>query len=280
MYPFSTHEYRSVFARHFGPISLSHDGNFELLADKAVLVDMKPVLNNQEITDFGELIVATDIDHVHTHLKESGVHTIQYDYIREDSILFHDLLKRVSSPPIQQETSPYVLLPSTWEQYLESLSRTDRKELKRKFKRLDTVPHTFSVLNVPSPEDFETFIRLHRLSDTAKDHFMTDEMKDFFQDLLTTRISGWSQKIAVLKLGTQTVASVFIFENNNQVLLYNSGYDPEQKFYSVGLMLKAWLIRYAIESGKTKVDFLRGSERYKYDLGAVDLKLFRFIVSV
>lgn len=259
-------------------MQISSDGNFEILPDKrAVLVGMKPVLNGQEITDFGEINLPTDIGALHLALKQShGVTAVQYDYVRQDSELYPLLSKHTTNQPSVAEVSPFITVAPTWEAYLESLERTDRKELKRKFKRLEIQPHTFTVLISPSDEDFSTFIRLHRLSDTAKDHFMSPPMEVFFKELLSTSIPGWSQRLATLTLNGITVASVFIFENNEQVLLYNSGFDPEHKFYSVGLMLKAWLIRYAIESGKKRVDFLRGNERYKYDLGAVDCKLYRF----
>ena len=36
----------------------------------------------------------------------------------------------------------------------------------------------------------------------------------------------------------------------------------------------------AIESGKKKYDFLRGGERYKYELGAKDLQLYKIEVKV
>lgn len=282
MYPFSTHEYRALFARHFlNGGKISKDGNFELLPDNsAVLIGMKPVLNNQEITDFGELSEGTDIDGIHSSLKSEGVNTVQYDYIREDSTFFAELSKRSTTSPVQQETSPHIVLPTSWDVYLERLDRTDRKELKRKFKRLDTVSHSFHVTRTITESDFARFIHLHRISDTAKNQFMTEPMKEFFWDLVQLPIPTWSQTLATLSLNNSVSASVLLFENTDQVLMYNSGYDPEQKFYSVGLLLKAWIIKYAIESGKKVVDFLRGNERYKYDLGAKDVKLYRFTFSV
>lgn len=281
MYPFCTREYRALFSRHFSGGKISIDGNFEILPDnRAVLVGMKPVLNNQEVTDFGELSEGADINSIHSGLKSEGITTVQYDYIREDSTLYADLSKRSTAAPVQRETSPRIILPTSWEIYLDSLERTDRKELKRKLRRLETQPHSFHVNRTISESDFATFIHLHRISDTAKDQFMTEPMRLFFWDLVRLSIPGWSQTLATLTLNNTVAASVLLFENDEQVLLYNSGYDPEQKFYSVGLLLKAWIIKYAIESNKKVVDFLRGNERYKYDLGARDVKLYRFTVNL
>lgn len=124
---------------------------------------------------------------------------------------------------------------------------------------------------------FEEFVRLHRLSDASKNQFMTQQMKVFFKELLSLPIPGWQQKLAFLSIKDKPVASVFYFENERAVLLYNSGYDPEQKYYSAGLLLTAYLIRKSIENHKEKFDFLRGSERYKYDLGGKDERLYQFI---
>ncbi|MFZ2206655.1 MAG: GNAT family N-acetyltransferase [Microgenomates group bacterium] len=283
IYPFQTQEYRNLFKKHFitDPESCVQFENieYELLPDnRAVLVGMKPVLGGQEVTDFGIESINNE-GSIHAALKKKyAVQTVQYDYIREDSLAFQTLQLIAQNSPTQQEVSPTIILPSTWEEYLESLERTDRKELKRKFKRLEAIPHSFHYSGERvTDNDFSDFIRLHKLSDFAKEKFMTDPMKSFFKEVSTLSIPGWTQKIATLKINDISVASVFFFENENSLLLYNSGYDPEQKYYSVGLLLIAQLIHYAIENKRKVFDFLRGNERYKYDLGGKDVKLYKFV---
>ena len=126
---------------------------------------------------------------------------------------------------------------------------------------------------------FEEFIKLHRLSDASKNQFMSDEMKSFFYDLYNTNIPSWQIKLAFLDIEQNPAAAILYFESNEQFLLYNSGYDPKYKYYSAGLLLCAHLIQQAIEGKKKKFDFLRGNERYKYDLGGKDCKLYQFILS-
>ena len=46
----------------------------------------------------------------------------------------------------------------------------------------------------------------------------------------------------------------------------------------MGLVNKALVIREAIEAGKSHFDFLRGAERYKYDLGAEDREVYQLVV--
>ena len=78
----------------------------------------------------------------------------------------------------------------------------------------------------------------------------------------------------------QRVASVFSLVAGGKMLLYNSGYDPAYAYYSVGLLLKAFLIKKALKEGLQVYDFLRGEERYKYDLGARPLLLYQLVLSL
>ena len=71
------------------------------------------------------------------------------------------------------------------------------------------------------------------------------------------------------------IAAVIVFLFNNQMLLYNSGFDPQYQSISPGLILKSYMIKQAIEEGKSRFDFLRGGERYKYDLGGKERKLYK-----
>jgi hypothetical protein len=287
MYPFQSKEYQDLFKKHFitdsQSIVVCDDTEYEIIPDKrAVFVGMKPVLNNQEITDYGD-IVNPSKEKIQSHidkLKTSDVTSVQFGYVRETSPLFQILSEMSPDTPNQQEVAPFISLPSSWDGYLESLERTDRKELKRKWKRLETISYKLRFFEISKKEDdiemFEAFIRLHKLSDHNKEQFMSDFMKDFFRDLLSLRIPGWRQKLAFLYIDDKPAASIFYFENEKEILLYNSGYDPEQKYYSAGFLLVAHLIKKSIEDKKTTFDFLRGNERYKYDLGGKDERLFQF----
>jgi hypothetical protein len=46
----------------------------------------------------------------------------------------------------------------------------------------------------------------------------------------------------------------------------------------VGLLSKVLCLKAAIEEGKACLDFMRGSEPYKYDLGGRDLPIYRCLV--
>ena len=62
--------------------------------------------------------------------------------------------------------------------------------------------------------------------------------------------------------------STFGFEIERKFYLYNSAYEPELSRLSPGVVLVSRLIEESIEQGRKSFDFLRGQERYKYQLGA------------
>jgi CelD/BcsL family acetyltransferase involved in cellulose biosynthesis len=79
----------------------------------------------------------------------------------------------------------------------------------------------------------------------------------------------------MLRINNRPAAAVLCFVAGSYLYLYNSGYDPEFSSLSVGLVSKALCLRWAIENGFGGLDFLRGDESYKYDLGAQDQRVYR-----
>jgi CelD/BcsL family acetyltransferase involved in cellulose biosynthesis len=59
------------------------------------------------------------------------------------------------------------------------------------------------------------------------------------------------------------------------VALYNSGFDPDARAMSPGVVLIARTIEDAITRGFRRYDFLRGEEPYKYGFGAVAAEVLR-----
>jgi len=289
---FQTKEYLDLYTHHFVENKTAIvNGIFEVTPDNnAVLLGMKPVLHNQEITDYGDIPNPT-VETVNKHisvLRAQAISHIRFDYVRGDSQFFSTLSQLPHAILTQQEVAPYIDLPPTWEQYLESLQRTDRKELKRKWKRLETTNHNFRCIplrqgfeghvDTSQINAFDEFVRLHKLSTDSKNQFMSKEMELFFHDLYIMRVPSWQIKIAFLDIENKPAASVFYFENDRELLLYNSGHDSQYRYFSTGFLLCAHLIKKAIEMGKKRFDFMRGKERYKYELGGRDVRLYKCVL--
>ena len=256
-------------------------GSFEIREDKILFLGMKPVLGKEEVTDYGDIVVVKPemtAEVWQTGLgwfKNKGFSELQLDYVREDSKTFEFFKEREEGKIEKQEVSPFIDLPGSFEEYLAGFRQKRRKELKRKIKRLETEEGFSFCSKETVGNDFEEFIRLVRLSGLEKRKFMSEKIKEYFKDLMSQQKRDWQVHLCFLKMKERVVAGLMTFENSEEVWLYNSGFDPEYRYYSVGLVLKAFRLKKAIEQGKKKYDFLRGGERYKYDLGAKDLGLYK-----
>ena len=69
-----------------------------------------------------------------------------------------------------------------------------------------------------------------------------------------------------------------VWKTASTIYLYNNGFDPRFRAVSVGLVSKILTIRASIEAGQSVYDFLSGTERYKYQLGGVEIPLLQCII--
>jgi CelD/BcsL family acetyltransferase involved in cellulose biosynthesis len=172
----------------------------------------------------------------------------------------------------QEETSAVLLLPEDWESYLSSLGSKSRHELKRKRRRLarDHPDASFRTATEETLDrDLKTFVEMHRGAEGHKGHFMAPEVATFFERIARSFMDeGWL-RIDFLEVGERAVASTFGFKAGRTLYLYNSAYEPDAARLSPGFVLVSELVKESIEEGETNIfDFLRGPERYKYQLGA------------
>jgi len=202
--------------------------------------------------------------------------------LRESSATLAELPKAADSAGLALEreveaVAPRVPLPADWEAYLASLSKKDRHELRRKLRNLEAAGDV-DVRLYRSPEDVKTrlplLLRFMVESRTDKAAFMSEQMGRFFHRMALALAAEGLVRLCELELDGKPIASVLCLDQRGQLFLYNSGYDPEYASLAVGIVSKALVLRDAIEAGRRYVDFLRGAERYKYDLGARDQTIY------
>ena len=299
---FLSWEWQSLWWRVFGT-SLGQTGT-QLHAltgrDADGLIGIAPLLRvGRELHFSGGDEIADFLDYLATpgreaemaslildHADEIGWDLIDLRNLREESLglgyLVPEARKRGLLVEVEQEdVSPKIVLPPTWEAYQESLSKKDRHELRRKLRRLQSAGQvTWGAVGDPVTRraDVAEFIKLHRLSADAKADFMTAEMEEWFQSLVEHFEPLGKLRLYFLEIDGVRAASVILFDYKNRFLLYNSGYDPEFARLSVGLALKAYCIHDAIALGRETLDCLQGSESYKYDLGAKDAPIYHVCI--
>ncbi len=212
--------------------------------------------------------------------------TLELDGLTEDSPTLKHLpdLARQRGLYVEQtleEVSPKVSLPSTWEEYQGSLRKKDRHELRRKLRRLTGAGETscYAVSDAGAlTQDVSSLLELLRNSGEAKAAFLTPEREQFFHTMAAAMSQEGYLKLFFLELDGVRVAASFLFDYKDAYYLYNSGYDVNYGFLSVGLLLKALCLQDAIEQGKREFDLLRGPEGYKYDLGGKDQGVYKLVI--
>ena len=183
----------------------------------------------------------------------------------------------------EEDSVPVLNLNNTWEEYLQNLNKKHRHELKRKFRRLNdtnkNIRQYFSKNASTIDYELTEFFRLLKLSSPEKSDFLTEEIESFFTKIFKALFKENILRLYFMEIDDTKVAACICFDYNNVYSLYNSGYDTNYSYLSVGLLNKALCIKESLELNYDKFNFLRGSERYKYSLGGMDQKIFQISIT-
>jgi CelD/BcsL family acetyltransferase involved in cellulose biosynthesis len=181
------------------------------------------------------------------------------------------------------EVAPVLSVPSSYNEYLSSLKRKKRHELKRKLKRMERL-EGIRIKKIVETRHLkpaiESFISLHKKSSPQKQEFWTKEgMQDFFKKVIH-RFSrkGWVE-MNVLFFENSLISALLNFLYGDEVLFYNVAYDLDYAPFNPGFYLFHNSIIESISDGKDSIDFLRGGEKYKYDFGADECKIYSLILT-
>jgi CelD/BcsL family acetyltransferase involved in cellulose biosynthesis len=213
----------------------------------------------------------------------------------------------------REDVCPVAMLPAStgdaaadMETYLSTLGKKERHEIRRKVRRAEGAGGTTFEESIdplaPGPEgrtDLDLFIDLHQarwgteglFPDTPggaqSRAFITRLFEEF--RLVAAADAGCSSapgqpvpgcpiRLSFLSVGGTRVAASIHFETADSILYYNAGVSPDAFALSPGVLLVWSLVERALGSGKTRLDFLRGDEGYKYEWGAVNEPIQRLLV--
>lgn len=160
-------------------------------------------------------------------------------------------------------------LPATPEAWFASLSKKHRHEVRRKRRRFADLVGEPMYERRSDSAAFEAFLTMHRAAPGRKGQFMTARAEAFFLALVT----DVGASIDLLSVGGRPAAAAFGFADERGYYLYNSAYEPALADAAPGIVLLLAMIERSISDGLARFDFLKGDERYKYDLGAVERRL-------
>ena len=198
--------------------------------------------------------------------KKVSLDSMHFDQIKEITKLYPENSLKIS----KQDQVVNLMLPESYEEYLAALPRKKRHELKRKKVRFQEKYPQAVLRESKDSEIFETFIKLHKTSDGDKGDFMNDEVAAFFSSLLAMK--GW--KIYYLEVDNTIVACCFVYEDEVGSYLYNSSKNNTFNEVNPGIIIIDKIIEQLISKEFTFFDFLKGTERYKFDLGGISTQLY------
>ena len=264
------------------------EGEVSAIASLSRADDQYSLVGNSDTFDYNDFIVASGEEDVFypallDAISADGAQCLDMFSISEDSPtleLLPDLARGrgYAVEVAEEDVAPRIELPDTWDDYLAGLSKKDRHELRRKLRRLDSQGNWrwYCVTDPAEASDrMDTFVDLMRRSDPDKAEFLTAEREAFFRRMVEATASEDILRLFFMEMDDLTVAASLCFDYDGVRMLYNSGHDPEYRYYSVGLLLHSLCLRDALESGYRYFDFLRGNEPYKYRLGGQDHHLYR-----
>jgi CelD/BcsL family acetyltransferase involved in cellulose biosynthesis len=175
--------------------------------------------------------------------------------------------KRFASEP-----APFLDLPAEVGAFYEGLGGKERHELRRKLRRFEREAGEPRLRRADAghlEQDLELFFRWHRAAPGAKALFMSPPREAFFRAVAADFLRREWLAFDILQGGNTPIAAAFSFVVGDTIYLYNSAFEPEAQRWSPGMVLLALLIERAIRDGLRRLDFLKGGERYKYQLGGI-----------
>ena len=174
-----------------------------------------------------------------------------------------------------------IRLPATFDAFLSSLAAHESKEVRRKLRKAErdgAAELVRSVADERVATELDRCLDLMESSGGAKADAVRVTLRPLLQTAGPALIRQGILRLYTLHLQGRPACCLLQFATGSGPLLYNIGYDLAMRRWAPGAVAIAMSIRDAIAEGATVYDMLRGDERYKYRLGAVDRPLFQLLI--
>jgi CelD/BcsL family acetyltransferase involved in cellulose biosynthesis len=304
--PFLTYEFQRAWWQHLGGgewtqaelnllVGRGEDGEIIGIAPLFRSADAagKPALyliGSHEIADFLDLIARPqDLDAfcaaVIAHLQDDadwGELTL-YNLL-DESATAGSLRAAAEAAGLMfsQETlqaSPYIPLPKSFDEYVDSLDSKQAHELRRKLRKAGRNPAAITTELVTDAAALDgalaDFFAL-MAQEADKADFLAGGMRAQMDAIGRAAFAGGWLQLFFLKVGDERAAGYLNFDYQNRIWGYNAGFNNTYASLSPGWLVMAEMIRWCIEQGREVFDFMRGDEEYKYRFGGKD----RFVTKV
>ncbi len=189
--------------------------------------------------------------------------------------------------PVTGETCPFLRLPEAngWDGFRKTLGKKMRSNVgyyERNLQKLYEVEYRVASRDTLA-DDQNAFYDLHQARWNKRwlpGAFATRRARAFHDDAARALLASGHLRLHTLSLDGEIEATLYCFHKAPRTYYYLGGFAPELAKFSIGTVLTAQAIRYAIEADQAaEFDFLRGDEPYKYKWGAQDRRNRRLSVT-
>jgi len=294
---FSSPDWAETWWKHFGEGSTLSAGAVE---EDGVVIGIAPLrlqdgivrfIGSDNLFDFRDFIVEKDREEVFYRallqgLSMTGAASLDLAPLLPVSSAYRVLIPLAREQGLAVTCSPDEVtvsldLPPDLPSYLALLSGKQRHELLRKERRLNEEGDvSYRVKDRADDADIDLFLDFFRKSREDKNRFLTPTVELFMRDIIASSQARGMLRLGILELNSTPIAATLCFEYRDGIYLYNSGYAPDYRWLSAGLLSKYYSIRDSITQKKSYYDFLRGAEKYKFHLGGKENGLFRCIIKL
>ncbi len=175
-------------------------------------------------------------------------------------------------------------LPSSWDEYLASTSKSHRKQLRQLQHRVLETPRA-AWRYVQSADQFETgwevLVDLHqrrRISLGEPGCFASQAFCNFHQETARRLLGRGQLHLSWLELDGSPAAAEYHFADRTTIYAYQGGIDPERLGDEPGRLSTIRCLQQAIQDQRRHFDFLRGDEPYKAHWRATPRKVINLRV--
>ena len=184
----------------------------------------------------------------------------------------------------QKETylpTPRVALNGSFDDYLMSIDKKQRHELRRKMRRASESGRVrFYVIDKQADiePELESFFEL-MIQDPQKAEFLHEVMHDQMSKSIRAAHNYGYLWLGFLEIDGVKAAATLCFDYNNKLWGYNSGVSFDFRELSPGWVIMGYTMQWCCDNGRYEFDFMRGDEEYKYRLGGVNKYVMRVNVA-
>ncbi|HEY3393578.1 MAG TPA: GNAT family N-acetyltransferase [Lacipirellulaceae bacterium] len=160
-------------------------------------------------------------------------------------------------------------LPASWDDYLASISKSHRKQLRKLERRvLDSKRACWHQVTSASelPAAWEILVDLHqrrRQSLGEPGCFASRPFHDFHREVAERLLARRQLRMSWLELDGAPAAAEYHLADASATYAYQGGVDPIRLSEEPGRLSTILCLRAAIAEGHSRFDFLRGDEPYK-----------------